>query len=75
MAKYLSDDPETRIALLHLDMDVKKPTNFALELLYERMVLGGTIVFDDCSYVAGETISVKEFAGKHRLKLEKTCFL
>ena len=74
LPKYLSDNPETRIALLHLDMDVKEPTDFALDLLYERMVPGGIIVFDDFNAVAGETISVDEFLDKHRLKIEKLPF-
>lgn len=71
---YLKDNPETRIALLHLDMDVKEPTDFALELLYDRVVPGGIIVFDDYNAVAGETISVDEFVAKHKLKLEKLTF-
>ena len=44
---YLEKHPETRLAFLHLDMDVKEPTDFALEHLYERVVPGGLIVFDD----------------------------
>ena len=71
---YLSENSETRIALLHLDMDVKEPTDFALELLYDRVVPGGIIVFDDYNAVAGETISVDEFLAKHKLKLEKLSF-
>ena len=74
LPRYLSNNPETRIALLHLDMDVKEPTDFALNLLNERMVPGGIIVFDDYNSVAGETISVDEFVGEHKLKLEKLPF-
>ena len=74
LPKYLSANPETRIALLHLDMDVKEPSDFALELLYERIVPGGLIVFDDYNAVAGETISVDEFVAKYKLKLEKLPF-
>lgn len=74
LPKYLLDNPETRIALLHLDMDVQEPTNFALELLYNRVVPGGIIVFDDYNAVSGETISVDEFVVKHKLKLEKLPF-
>ncbi len=74
LPKYLSKNPETRIALLHLDMDVKEPTDFALEQLYERLVPGGIIVFDDYNMVAGETISVDEFIDKQKLKLEKLPF-
>ena len=71
---YLEDNPETRIALLHLDMDVKEPTDFALKLLYERVVPGGLIIFDDYNAVAGETTSVDEFKKKNHLKLEKLPF-
>ena len=55
-------------------MDVKEPSDFALELLYERIVPGGLIIFDDYNSVAGETISVDEFVAKHKLKLEKLPF-
>jgi hypothetical protein len=70
LPKYLSDSPETRIALLHLDVDVKEKTDFALELLYDRMVPRGIIVFDDYNAVVGEIISVDNFISKHRLKLK-----
>ena len=52
-------------------MDVKKLTDFVLKQLYERVVPGGLIVFDDYNAVVGETISVDEFLFKKRLKLEK----
>lgn len=74
LPSYLANNPETRIALLHLDMDVKEPTDFALDLLYEKIVPGGIVVFDDYNSVVGETNSVDEFVGKHRLKLEKLPF-
>ncbi len=69
---YLEKYPTTRIAFLHLDMDVKEPTTFALEMLYERVVPNGLIVFDDYNAVAGETDAVDEFLSKKRLKIEKT---
>ncbi|MTI43562.1 macrocin-O-methyltransferase TylF [Roseibium hamelinense] len=71
---YLEKHPETRLAFLHLDMDVKEPTDFALELLYDRIVPGGLIVLDDYNAVAGETISVDDFIRKQRLKIEKLPF-
>lgn len=69
--KYLSDRPETRVALLHLDMDVKEPTEFALEMLYDRVVPGGLIVVDDYNAVEGATLAVDRFLSKKHLKLEK----
>jgi hypothetical protein len=71
---YLEKNPETRISFLHLDMDVKEPTDFALEKLYERVVPGGLIVFDDYNSVAGETISVDNFLKQKNLKIEKLPF-
>ena len=55
-------------------MDVKEPTDFALEKLYERVVPGGLIVFDDYNSVAGETISVDNFLKQKNLKIEKLPF-
>ena len=74
LPRYLEQNPETRLAFLHLDMDVKEPTDFALDLLYERVVPGGLIVLDDYNAVSGETLSVDDFIGKHRLKIEKLPF-
>ena len=72
LPQYLEMNPAARIALLHLDMDVKEPTTFALDLLYDRVVPNGLIVLDDYSAVAGETEAVDMFVAKHRLKIEKT---
>jgi uncharacterized protein YndB with AHSA1/START domain len=52
-------------------MDVKEPTQFALECLYERVVPNGLIVFDDYAAVAGETESVDRFLSQRNLQLEK----
>lgn len=68
---YLDRRPATRIALLHLDMDVKEPTAFALDLLYDRIVPHGLIVLDDYGLVAGETDAVDEFIARHGLSIEK----
>lgn len=74
LPKYLEQNPETRLSLVHLDMDVKEPTEFVLDLLYERMVPGGLLIFDDYNAVAGETIAVDEFLSKHDLQIEKLPF-
>lgn len=74
LPEFLSLNPEVRIAMLHLDMDTKEPTDFALESLYERVVPGGLIVFDDYNAVAGETKSVDEFIKARSLRIEKLPF-
>lgn len=69
--RFLDEFPSTRIALLHLDMDVKEPTEFALNQLYERVVPGGLIVLDDYGAVAGATVAVDSFLVDKHLKIEK----
>ena len=74
LPEYLKENPETRLSFLHLDMDVKEPTDFALELLYDRVVPGGLVVFDDYNSVVGETDSVDNFLKGRGLKIEKLSF-
>ena len=71
LLKYLSNNPHTRLSILHLDMDVKEPTTFALEILYDKVVSGGLIVLDDYNQVAGATEAIDEFVKQKGLKLQK----
>jgi hypothetical protein len=71
---FLAERPAARIALLHLDMDVREPTQFALEALYDRVVPGGLIVFDDFGAVAGATEVAEQFAAERGLALEKLTY-
>jgi hypothetical protein len=74
LATYLDQRGHLRVALAHLDMDVKEPTTHALALLYDRVVPGGLIVFDDYGTVAGETEAVDEFIAEKGLTIERTPF-
>ncbi len=71
LPQYLQRHPETRLALLHLDMDVREPTELALQLLWDRVVPGGLLVLDDYGTVAGETEAVDSFLAGRGLRLEK----
>jgi len=68
---FLEEHPATRIALLHLDMDVKEPTQYALQRLYDRVVPQGLIIIDDYGTVAGATEAVDQFARAHGLHIQK----
>lgn len=68
---YLESHPHTRLALLHLDMDVKEPTGYALHRLYDYVVPGGLIVIDDYGTVVGATEAVDLFSKKHGLSIYK----
>ncbi len=69
--KYLSEHPELKIALLHVDVDVYKPSVVILNNLHERVVRGGLVVFDDFGTVAGETKAVDEFFKAADVLIEK----
>lgn len=69
--EFLEKNKQIKISLLHLDLDVYKPTKFILEKLYERMVPGGIIVFDDYGTVKGATDAIDEFFKEKNKKIEK----
>jgi hypothetical protein len=71
LPQYLSEHPELRIAILHIDVDVYEPSKLALDLLYKHIVTGGLIIFDDYGTVEGETLAVDEFVKQHKLQLKK----
>ena len=69
--KYLSEHPELKIALLHIDVDVYKPSVVILNTLYERIVRSGLAVFDDFGTVQGETRAIDEFFEGKDILVEK----
>jgi hypothetical protein len=60
-SEYFENKPETQIALLHIDVDVYEATKACLDCLYEKVVKGGIIVFDDYGQVDGATKAINEF--------------
>lgn len=67
--QYALDHPELKISLLHVDVDVYRPTKVILEQLFGRVVKGGLVVFDDYGTVAGETHAIDEFLEKAEREL------
>jgi len=59
--EYFREKPATQISLLHIDVDVYEATKACLDYLYERVVKGGIIVFDDYGLVDGATKAINEF--------------
>lgn len=59
--QYVEQHPELKIALLHVDVDVYEPSAVILKHLYDKVVDGGLVVFDDFGTVAGETRAIDEF--------------
>lgn len=75
LPEYLSRHPYLRVALLHIDTDVYEPAKLGLELLWDRVVRHGVIVFDDYGTVEGETLAIDEFLMEHpKCSLRKFAF-
>ncbi|MDP4540572.1 TylF/MycF/NovP-related O-methyltransferase [Qipengyuania sp. DY56-A-20] len=72
--QLIKELPALRIAFLHLDMDVREPTQFVLDQLFARVVPGGLVVFDDYGTVAGCSEVVDKFVSDHGLTLQKLPF-
>lgn len=68
---YASNHPELKIALLHIDVDVYKPSVNILHQLFDRVVSGGLIAFDDFGMVDGETRAIDEFFSERDVIIEK----
>lgn len=67
---FLNQNPNLRIALLHIDTDIYEPAKIALDYLYNRVVKGGIILFDDYT-IAGETRAIEEFFKNKDVELQK----
>ena len=74
LPEYLSNNKQMRISLLHIDTHVYEPCKLALELLFDRIVPNGVMVFDDYSTIEGETIAVDEFFEGKSYMLKKFPF-
>ena len=68
--KFVEDNPGLRVSLLYLDMDLYEPTQIALDYLYDRVVPGGIVVFDEYGLMPweGESKAVEEFMTRKHLK-------
>lgn len=59
--KYCKENKHLKIALIHIDTDVYEPAVTILENMYDKVVKGGILMFDDYGTFPGETIAVDEF--------------
>lgn len=71
---YIKNKPQLRISLLHIDTDIYEPAKMALEILYDKIVGGGVLIFDDYGTFPGETKAVDEFFKDKNISLRKFTF-
>lgn len=58
---FAERNPEFRISLLHIDVDLLEPTRCCLEVLYPRVVPGGIVILDDYGAFPGASLAVEDF--------------
>jgi hypothetical protein len=66
---FLEATPGLKIALLHFDLDLYEPTKYALDQLWDLVLPGGVVVFDEYALPpwGGETKAWDEFAAERGL--------
>ena len=47
---FLERNPGFRASLIYMDVDLERPTYFALKYLWDRLLPGGIIAFDEYEY-------------------------
>jgi hypothetical protein len=67
---FVNDNPGFRISLLYLDLDIDEPTYEALNNFWDRISIGGIIIFDEYGYhIWSESNAVDRFVREKGLKL------
>jgi hypothetical protein len=67
--EFVSKNPGFRISLLYLDADLGSPTYHALLSLWDRIVPGGYIIFDEYEYHAfNECAGVEQFLCERKIE-------
>lgn len=75
LPKFLDKNRNFKISLLHLDVDVFKPTNLVINYLFKKISKNGIILIDDYLHVKGATKAINNFLKKNKkLKIEKLKF-
>lgn len=72
---YLEEHPQTKVSLLHIDVDLQEPTRMSLEKLSKHMIKGGVIVFDDYGYFPGTNSAVDKYINERNIQINKLPFV
>jgi hypothetical protein len=68
---FIKENPGLRISLLYIDVDLERPTYYALKYLWDRILPGGIIIFDEYEYHKfSECVGVEKFLKEFNLPYE-----
>ena len=72
LVPFLEETPGLRISLLHFDLDLYEPTYYALEQLWDLVVPGGVVVFDEYGLPpwGGEAAAFDRFRDERNLDVQ-----
>ncbi|QGH36972.1 dTDP-6-deoxy-L-hexose 3-O-methyltransferase [Gracilibacillus salitolerans] len=72
--QYVINNPELKISLLNLDVDIYEPAVIILDELYPKLVRGGILILDDYGVFPGETKAIDEYFKNKNVKIQKLPF-
>ena len=72
--EYLEKNPDLKISLLHLDVDIYEPSKTVMDYLFPRLVKGGILIIDDYERFPGETKAVDDALMNSGYTIEKFSF-
>jgi len=68
---FLKENPGLRISLLYIDVDIERPTYYSLKYLWDRILPGGIILFDEYGFHKfTESNGFEKFANEFKIKYE-----
>ena len=69
--KFLEENPGFRISLLYIDVDIDRPTYLSLKYLWDRILPGGYILFDEYEYHKfSESTGVERFLRERNMNFD-----
>ena len=71
---FLKKNKQLKISLLHLDLDIYRPTIFVLKTLFDKVVKDGIILIDDYAEIFGATKAVDLFFKNKQIIIKKLSF-
>ena len=72
--RFVYRNPNFRISLLNLDVDIYEPSVIILEYLFPLMVKGGVLILDDYGTFPGETKAVDDYFKGQSIEIQKFPF-
>jgi hypothetical protein len=72
--EFVKNNPGLRFSLIHLDVDLYRPSVVVLENLYPLLSKGGILIMDDYAIWEGETKAVDEYFKDSNISIRRFSF-